>query len=634
MKQKVRWRIILLICSIFLILFGGLVFAKNAEGETIRLEKAEGTVHVKNAAGKDISVQQGMQLYSGYSISTDAKSYAYLSLDESKVVKTDEATEITVNKEGKKLEVAVIEGSMFFNVEEKLADDESMTIKANNISMSIRGTSGIVEHYNTIVNGEKVSERSNIWLLEGRVKAWVYSEDGTVTEEMTLWGGETVEVEVSKGNSAQMERKLIDVTRLPGYAAVEIQKDESLKEKIMEDSGIDSEWIEEHAEVLLAEGQRQNKERRELSGQKELEERKQAEETTTYRIEENAGGNDSDNNDSGQGNRPEPTETEATKEEITDPETSEPETTEPETKEPETTEPETSEPETSEPETMEPELNTVRIIVNDMQYISGVKQIVDETGEAFEIDDESAKMLGNWNLFIPYNAFEAVLTEIETDKYKISELKYIGTAEVSINVANDLYVMETAKVIINQKMTLDPARLNLEGTLEASELTLYGTPINIGKNGVLRADTITFVKSATNYPIITCSGLMEAEKVSVPNDVNLYFEYPADPADLGTFNFPIENKGHIMLNGGTTESERITYTFLKIINMESGYCYAMDPYVTIRVKDSYTSAPGTVGTEIYAESDVSFSTPLRGTELPGKIFEYQSDKNCWIMKGE
>ena len=57
-----------------------------------------------------------MKLYSGYTISTSAKSYAYVSLDSTKVVKLDASTKVEVRKSGSKLELLVSSGELFFNV--------------------------------------------------------------------------------------------------------------------------------------------------------------------------------------------------------------------------------------------------------------------------------------------------------------------------------------------------------------------------------------------------------------------------------------------------------------------------------------------------------------------------------------
>lgn len=55
----------------------------------MRLTAAESTVTLKNADGKALSARDGMRLYSGYTITTGSRSYAYITLDSTKVVKLE-----------------------------------------------------------------------------------------------------------------------------------------------------------------------------------------------------------------------------------------------------------------------------------------------------------------------------------------------------------------------------------------------------------------------------------------------------------------------------------------------------------------------------------------------------------------
>ena len=66
----------------------------------MRLESVEGIATLTNANGKTLSVRAGMKLYSGYTIATDAQSYAYVSLDSSKVVKLDANSQVEIRKQG------------------------------------------------------------------------------------------------------------------------------------------------------------------------------------------------------------------------------------------------------------------------------------------------------------------------------------------------------------------------------------------------------------------------------------------------------------------------------------------------------------------------------------------------------
>ena len=90
---------------------------------SMHLVKAEGKVEVSDKDGKDIGVVERLGLYSGYQVGTQNASYAWIDLDEVKLAKMDEESEIEIQKEGKELTASVKSGSLFFHVEEPLAED-------------------------------------------------------------------------------------------------------------------------------------------------------------------------------------------------------------------------------------------------------------------------------------------------------------------------------------------------------------------------------------------------------------------------------------------------------------------------------------------------------------------------------
>ncbi len=128
-----------------LVLLWGLTMpaaAAAAVGTTLRLEKTEGTVTVESASGKSLSLRNGMRLYSGTKIKTSEGSYAYISLDSGKAVKLDASSESEVRKSGKKLELNLLSGELFFDVTVPLEKDESLNIRTSTMVTGVRGTSG------------------------------------------------------------------------------------------------------------------------------------------------------------------------------------------------------------------------------------------------------------------------------------------------------------------------------------------------------------------------------------------------------------------------------------------------------------------------------------------------------------
>ena len=116
----------------------------GASAATMRLRKTEGTVGVSDDGGKDVAPRDDLGLYSGYGVDTQTESYAWIDLDSVKLTKLDQDSEIAITKEGKELEIEVKSGSLFFNVTEPLADDETMDIRTSTMMVGIRGTCGWV----------------------------------------------------------------------------------------------------------------------------------------------------------------------------------------------------------------------------------------------------------------------------------------------------------------------------------------------------------------------------------------------------------------------------------------------------------------------------------------------------------
>ena len=104
----------------------------------IRLTKTTGTVEISKSSGKSVSLLKNMRLYNGYHVATDEESYAWVNLDDSKLIKEDAESEVEVRKDGKHLEVLLLDGNLLFDVAEPLGNDESMNIRTSTLAVGIR----------------------------------------------------------------------------------------------------------------------------------------------------------------------------------------------------------------------------------------------------------------------------------------------------------------------------------------------------------------------------------------------------------------------------------------------------------------------------------------------------------------
>lgn len=134
--------------------------ACGARASTMSLVKTAGQVEVYDGNGKNLQAAEQLMLYSGYQMDTRTESYAWINLDNIKLTKMDEESEVEIRKDGKKLEIIVNSGNLFFNITEPLGEDESLNIRTSTMLVGIRGTCGWVES----------GEDSAVYVLEGTVE--------------------------------------------------------------------------------------------------------------------------------------------------------------------------------------------------------------------------------------------------------------------------------------------------------------------------------------------------------------------------------------------------------------------------------------------------------------------------------
>ena len=115
---------------------------------TMRLLRVEGTVNIESSNGGTKPVIDNIRFQSGDALNTGADGLASVGLDDSKIVTLQNDSRAEFSKNGKHLELKLTKGALFFNVTEKLNDDETFEIKTSTMTAGIRGTSGYVYYDN------------------------------------------------------------------------------------------------------------------------------------------------------------------------------------------------------------------------------------------------------------------------------------------------------------------------------------------------------------------------------------------------------------------------------------------------------------------------------------------------------
>lgn len=134
----------------------------TARAATMKLAKTEGAVDVSDGDGASVPMAENLGLYSGYRVATQAESFAWIDLDDAKRTKMDEESAVCVHQEDRALELEVLSGSLYFDITEPLADDETLEIRTSSMVVGIRGTRGWVEVFS--------AQQLRVYLLEGKVE--------------------------------------------------------------------------------------------------------------------------------------------------------------------------------------------------------------------------------------------------------------------------------------------------------------------------------------------------------------------------------------------------------------------------------------------------------------------------------
>lgn len=178
---------------------------------TMKLIKTDGEVGVENEKGKSVDLIENLGLYNGYGIGTQKKSFAWIDLDDTKLTKMDEKSDVDIKKDGKKLELVVNSGGLFFNVTKPLEDDESMDIRTSTTICGIRGTCGWVESQ---------GDTSYVGLFDGKVECFV-TVDGK--EETVKVNAKEILIVKKDGDNVTYEVKELTYKDVPEFAQVEIE---------------------------------------------------------------------------------------------------------------------------------------------------------------------------------------------------------------------------------------------------------------------------------------------------------------------------------------------------------------------------------------------------------------------------
>ena len=233
-KKIVVAGVIILLVVVALIIF--LICRKGIKATTMRILRLEGTVTMEeNGAVK--AVKADLRLKSGNSLDTSTDSLVSIGLDDTKIVTLDQLSRAEFNQKGKYLNLNLTKGSLFFEVDKPLADDESFEIATSTMIVGIRGTSGWVsvsgEHESLIITDGKVHVIGTN-PVTGEVKVI----DVKAGQRVTVYLFNDREVD-----SIMFELEDITERDLPEFVLRMLRENPELLDKVVGETGWDKPWI-------------------------------------------------------------------------------------------------------------------------------------------------------------------------------------------------------------------------------------------------------------------------------------------------------------------------------------------------------------------------------------------------------
>lgn len=227
-----------------------IVMSRNGYlANTMRLLRVEGTVNIENGDGGTKPVIDNIRFQSGDALNTGADGLASVGLDDSKIVTLQNDSRAEFTKSGKRLELKLTKGALFFNVTEKLSEDETFEIKTSTMTAGIRGTSGYV-YYDD-------EGRDSLVITDGVVIVTAINPETGERKYAEVRGGQSITVYLySDRTKDSVEFSITDVKEndLPGFPLQMLSENDELMNRVCAFTGWDKATLTVLVNTAISDG--------------------------------------------------------------------------------------------------------------------------------------------------------------------------------------------------------------------------------------------------------------------------------------------------------------------------------------------------------------------------------------------
>ena len=217
---------------------------------TMRLLRVEGTVNIEDGRGGSKPVTNNIRFQSGDALSTGADGLASVGLDDTKIITLQNDSRAEFQKQGKRLELKLTKGAVFFNVTEKLKADETFEIKTSTMTAGIRGTSGMI-YFDTADGG-----RESIVVTDGVVEISATNPVTGETKTARVEGGKKIKVYLyndKSEDSVAFEEEAVTEENIDDFALKNIAENDELLTRVAAYTGWDKDKLKKAIKDLEAE---------------------------------------------------------------------------------------------------------------------------------------------------------------------------------------------------------------------------------------------------------------------------------------------------------------------------------------------------------------------------------------------
>lgn len=243
----------------------------------MRLMKSEGQVVLTDEKDAEKSMLENMNLYSGYHLKTGNDGEVKINMDDTRLVTLGNNSLLGFEKENKAMRLSLEEGEMFFNITEKLEDDESLDLETSTMVVGIRGTFGWMDD-------------KTVYLLHGHTTIKIKDPETGIEKTLELTTGQKLELRESDNEKGKWtyEKGTIQVEDIPPLAKQEVASNSDMAKEVMKEYKLSALELQEQLGLSLPESLLPEQEEKVSEPQESNEEEEETQTTTKKKTQEPA----------------------------------------------------------------------------------------------------------------------------------------------------------------------------------------------------------------------------------------------------------------------------------------------------------------------------------------------------------